>query len=198
MEVKMIQTLIPGISENLVSMWRTTPHEVKVNLNGFVPEQRIYILAEGNYDIMRNNKDPDVFLFKGLWEEAGNLLIAMGREKILPLYPQFSEAFGMADNCLLRPKLIEGIMKWNPNWEQIINNLAGTTFDFGQNKFKVLGYHSMDGSPQRPSVRALCEVVNFLDKSNSRFNSRLQLFDIGTQVKLGTIGLEEVLSCRID
>lgn len=194
----MIQTLIPSISENLVAMWETTPHDMKVKLNGFVPEQRIYILARGNYEIMRDNNDPDVFFFRGLWQEAGDLLIAMGKEKILPTQPQLTDAFAMADNCMLRPKLIDTIMHWTPNWEQIINDLAGTTFDFGQNQFRVVGYYSMDGSSQRPAVRVLCEVVDFLTSNNPRFTSGLQLFDIGTQVKLGTMGLEEVLERRID
>lgn len=193
----LISELIPGISDELAYLWDETPYDMKCQSNGFVAEQRVFLIANTHYELARESKDPDVLLARKLWVDAGDLVIELGRKKILPLKPEIAPAFHLLNqgSKIIRPAMIDTFMAWSPDWETLINELRDTEFEFGQNRFRILGYI---GDGRRASTRVECRPIGFLEKDNPNYTPELQKFKLSDRIKISTLQLETVLGRRID
>lgn len=190
-----INQLIPGITDELATLWQGTSSEAKLEMNGFLPEQRVFIAAEHLYEPLKGTDHQDAFLAGRMYLDARKLLIKFGEAKVLPLKPELQPVFDAVNNLKVCRKLTDVIKIWSPDWESIINGLVSEEYEFGQNRFMIIGYK---GDGQRPSIRIISRVIGTIDESSPGYNPYLPKFNIGDETLINTLQLEQVLNRRVD
>jgi hypothetical protein len=180
---------IPTVSEEIKDLIAGFPYDLKIKLNGLIYEQRLYVMALTHHEVAKNSDSAK------LLKEAEYWLIEYCRNVIIKEEPKIQWLLDKADESCMREKLLDLIMSWTPDWEQILNARFGERFIVGNSEFEIIGYYRKSSGKDRKEVRVLCELVEILDLVPHQAN-------IPTIVKndlcvLGTFQVESLLKKRL-
>ncbi len=180
----------PKISNDLAKLVDGYPYKLKTRTNGMVFEQRLYLMArcfhETNLEVPEEEQETSTIESAQLLQEAEDLLLKYGKSILSPFLVKNLYLEGV------KKRAIQVLMVWKPDWQTIINNLAGTEFEMGRNRWNIVGYYHDENSKDRSGVRIHCRIIGFIDGS-----SNIPQMPLGGIYLLGTHQVEYGLQRKL-
>ena len=185
---------LPELSEDLQTFVDEFPYELYVKMNGMAIEQRIYCMTRV---LLETEPSPfDICTRMLMLSQAEDLLLAWGAHIF-----RHNEAHRTVMQSLhlpgIRDKLLDMLMHFTPDWEAIINKLAGDRFCMGNNRWLIIGFYAdpKDEAGDRHRVRVLCSSIE--PEPGDVFESDAPKFELNQRTAFGIQQVESGLGRRL-
>lgn len=177
---------LPQISDELVDLINSYPHDLAIRMNGMVFEQRTYLMARSIHKTVQNQETKTLVLEAEYW------LVQYAHQVIQNKCAYLRQVLSHCNDPMFRTKILDTLMVWQPNWHEAIKKHAGKQFSLGNNKYQISDYYHTVNDTSRMGVRVLCLVID-CQENNPNFTT----YPIGSDCALGTYQVEYALNQRL-